>query len=262
MSNNIVASVTRAGRIEPFDLQVARNQIMGHSTVNIYGVNAAIGTSYATVWEIGNTTAYAFPASAASMNLASSVNTGADKTGTTVLIQGLDSTYTAISETLTLNGTTAVATVKSYLRINSISIASVTNSTMPTGTITLKDSTNTTTYAQITAGNGRSQMSLYTVPAGYTFYLERVNVYTDFNGSSSAYVSYRNYTTTSTGVVNITQQAPVTIAYEARRIMPRPFLEKTDIQLQAKASTGTTFVSIAAEGYLIQDNNNVTGVGS
>lgn len=247
------SSVTRQGAYEPFDLQIARNQIDAHSTVNIYGVNAAIGTSYTTVWELGNTTAYAFPASAASMNLASSVNTGADKTGTKVLIQGLDSNYESISETLTLNGTTAVATVNSYLRINSISVSSVTSNTMPTGTITLKDSTNTTTYAQMTAGNGRTQMSLYTVPAGYTFYLERVNVYTDFNGSSAAYVSYRNYTASSTGIVNITQQAPVTISYEARRVMPRPFSEKTDIQLQAKASTGTTFVSIAAEGYLIKN---------
>ena len=256
MSNiGIVRSITQVGTYEPFELQVARGQITGHSTVNIYGVQASVATSYIPVWE--NASAYTYPASAATMHLASSVNTGADKTGTTVLIQGLDSTYTAISETLTLNGTTAVVTTKSYLRINSISIASITSSTMPTGVITLKDLTDTTTYAQIAAGLGRSQMAIYTVPAGYTFYLSRIDAYTSLNGSSSAFVSYRNYSISSTGITTASQQAPFTNTYHAQRVMPRPFTEKTDIQLQAIASTGTAVVSIAAEGFLIA--NAITG---
>jgi hypothetical protein len=243
----VVRSITQVGTYEPFELQVARGQITGHSTVNIYGANAAVADTYIPVWE--NVSAYTFPASAASMNLVSTVNTGNDKTVGSILIQGLDSTYAAISETLALNGTTPVATVKSYLRINSISVATGN----PTGTITLKDSTNTTTYAQITAGFGRSQMAIYTVPAGSTFYLSRIDAYTSLNGSSSAYVTYRNYSVSSSGVVNTTQQAPFTNTYHAQRVMPRPFVEKTDIQLQAKASTGTAFVSIAAEGYLVQN---------
>ena len=245
------SSVTRQGAFEPFDLQVARGQIDAHSTVNIYGVQASVTTTYVPVWE--NASAYTYPASATTMHLASSVNTGADKTGTTVLIQGLDSTYTSISETLTLNGTTAVVTTKSYLRINSISVASVTSSTMPTGVITLKDLTDTTTYAQIAAGLGRSQMSIYTVPAGYTLYLSRIDAYTSANGSSADFISYRNYSITSSGVVNTTQQAPFTNTYHAQRVMPRPFTEKTDIQLQARTSANTYVVSIAAEGYLIKN---------
>ena len=245
------SSVTRQGAFEPFDLQVARGQIDAHSTVNIYGVQASVTTTYVPVWE--NASAYTYPASATTMHLASSVNTGADKTGTTVLIQGLDSTYTSISETLTLNGTTAVVTTNSYLRINSISVASVTSSTMPTGVITLKDLTDTTTYAQIAAGLGRSQMSIYTVPAGYTLYLSRIDAYTSANGSSADFISYRNYSITSSGVVNTTQQAPFTNIYHAQRVMPRPFTEKTDIQLQARTSANTYVVSIAAEGYLIKN---------
>ena len=247
-----LSSVTQRGKFEPFDLQVARGQIYGHSTVNIYGVQGSVTTTYIPVWE--NASAYTFPTSAASMNLVSTVNTGADKTGTTVLIQGLDSTYTAISETLTLNGTTVVPTVKSYLRINSISIASVTSNTMPTGVITLKDLTNTTTYAQIAAGLGRSQMAIYTVPAGYTFYLSRIDAYSSTNGYSADYISYRNYSTTSSGITNATQQAPFTNTYHAQRVMPRAFTEKTDIQLQARTSANTYVVSIAAEGFLIKNS--------
>jgi len=247
-----VSSVTQKGTYEPFELQVARGQIGQHSTVNIYGYGAAITTATIPAWE--NATAYTFPAAATSMNLVSTVNTGGDKTGTTILIQGLDASYTAITETLTLNGTTAVATTKSFLRINNISVASVTGGAAPTGVITLKDPTNTTTYAQIAAGFGRSQMSIYTVPAGNTFYLSRIDAYASANGSSADFITYSNTTYSSTGVVQYTQQAPFIDNYHAQRVMPRPFLEKTDIVLRFKASANTYVVAVAAEGFLIANS--------
>ena len=247
-----ISSISRFGLIEPFDLQVARGQITGHSTVNIYGFGSAITTATIPAWE--NATAYTFPAAATSMNLVSTVNTGGDKTGTTILIQGLDASYTAITETLTLNGTTVVATTKSFLRINNMSVASVTGGAAPTGVITLKDPTNTTTYAQIAASFGRSQMSIYTVPAGNTFYLSRIDAYSAANGSSADYITYSNTTYSSTGVVQYTQQAPFVGNYHAQRVMPRPFLQKTDIVLRFKTSANTYAVAVAAEGYLIKND--------
>jgi hypothetical protein len=143
------------------------------------------------------------------------------------------------------------------LRINSISVASVTAGAAPTGVITLKDLTNTTTYAQIAAGFGRSQMSIYTVPAGNTFYLSRIDAYTSANGSSADFITYSNTTTSSAGVVQYTQQAPFINNYNAQRVMPRAFAEKTDIVLRFKASANTYVVAIALEGYLVA--NNITG---
>jgi hypothetical protein len=247
MASNIgiVRSITQVGTYEPFELQVARGQIAGHSTVNIYGAQGALSTTYLPLWE--NLSAYTYPGSAATMHVASSVNTGSDKTGTTVLVQGLDSSYVAISETVTLNGTTAVTTTKSYLRINSMSVSAG----APTGTITLKDLTDTTTYAQINPTIGRTQMSLYTVPAGFTFYLSRIDAYTSLNGATADYNIYRNVATTSAGVTSVSQQAPFTNTYHAQRVMPRAFSEKTDIQLQCKAATGPSYTSIAAEGFLV-----------
>ena len=250
-----VRSITQVGTYEPFELQLARGQIQGHSTVNIYGYGAAITTATIPAWE--NATAYTFPAAATTMNLVSTVNTGGDKTGTKILIQGLDANYAAISESLTLNGTTNVVTTKSYLRINNISVASVTSGAAPTGVITLKDPTDTTTYAQIAASFGRSQMSIYTVPAGNTFYLSRIDAYASNNGSSADFVTYSNTTYSSTGVVQYTQQAPFTNTYHSQRVMPRPFLEKTDIVLRFKTSANTYVVAVAAEGYLVA--NAITG---
>ena len=249
MSSGVVCqSISRVGVTEPFELQVARGQITGHSTTNIYGTQSGAGNTYLPMWEGG--VAYVYPTVAAQMHLSSSVNAGADLTAT-ILIQGLDASYNQISETLALNGTTPVTTVKSYFRINSMSVATG----VPTGNILLQDLTDTTLYARINTGNGRTQMSLFTVPAGYTFYLSRINAYSSLNSSGSEYAIYRNYSVSSTGVVNVTQQAPFTESYNALRIMPRPFSEKTDIQLQARTSTATTaWIAIAGEGFLIKND--------
>ncbi len=241
------SSVTRSGATEPFDLQVARGQIQGHSTVNIYGFQVSVTTTNIPVWEVAG--AYAYPASATVMHLASSVNTGPDLSGTTIIIRGLDANYDEISETVALTGTTVAVTTKSFLRINSMAVTAG----APTGTITLKNTANSVTYAQINPSIGRAQMAIYTVPAGYTFYLSRIDAYTSANGSSADWIQYRNVSTNAAGVTSLTQQAPFTNTYHAQRVMPRPFAEKTDIQLQAKTSANTYAVSIAAEGYLVKN---------
>ena len=241
-----IESVTKVGAYEPFDLQVARNQIMGHSTVNIYGYQNAVTTAFIPLWEVAS--AYAYPSSAITMNL---VGTAGDTAS--ILIQGLDANYVQISETLVLNGAAAVPTVKQYFRINSMSVT-VGSATNPSGAVTLKDVTNTTTYAQINAGIGKTQAGIYTVPAGFTFYLSRVDGYTSFNGNNVNYITYRNQSISPTGVVSVTQQSPFTQFYHAQRVMPRPFLEKTDIQIQCATSAGTAAVSVAIEGFLIQND--------
>ena len=205
-SGGILPSTTRQNKTEPFDLQVARGQVYGHSVLNIYGYQTAVGTSFVPVWE-GNTS-YTFPSSAIQMHLVSSVNTGADATSL-ITINGLDANYNQISETIKLNGTTAVTTVKSYFRINSMSVASG----APTGNITLKDTSDTTLYAEIAAGNGRTLMGIYTVPAGYTFYLSRIDINTSLNANPAGFATYQNYQTNSAGVSSVTVVAPFTNNY-------------------------------------------------
>ena len=239
-------SITKMGRTEEINLQIARGQIMGHSTVNIYGYQTAVTTSFIPLWE--NATAYTYPGSAITMNLAGSAGDTAS-----ILIQGLDANYLQISETLTLTGATAVPTVNKYFRINSMSVAAG-SSTNPSGAVTLKDVTNTTTYAQINTGVGKTQAGIYTVPAGYTFYLSRIEGYTSYNGNNANYVNYRNYAIGPSGVAVVSQQAPFSQFYHVQRVMPRPFAEKTDLQIQCSANTGTAVISVAWEGYLIQND--------
>jgi hypothetical protein len=266
MSNNIVSSVTRGGAYEPFELQVSRNQILGHSPANIfgYGTTSATAGVFRTVWENMATTDYVFPTSASTMTLVSTVNTDT----ATITITGLDASYNQISENLVLNGTTNVTTVNSYFRINNIAV-SLGSATNPTGVVTL--SVSTTVYAQIntqvvngvTESIGTSQMGVYTVPNGYTFYGYRYGAYSSFNGNTANYTTYRALSNSSSGVQRVIVETPYNTTYEVQRHFPFPYVAGTDLRFQIASSAATAaVVSINIGGVLIQNNNNVTGVGS
>lgn len=231
-------------------MAIARGQVPGMSVVNIYGYQAAVDGTTIPLWE--NATTYTYPAAATTMLLYSS---SASDTNVSILIVGLDASYNLQTETLVLtNGTTGVTTTKSYTRINSIS---VTGNVEPIGTIYLSNAGKTITYAQInlSGGNsaGRSQMSIYTVPNGYTFYLTRVNAYVSPNNNANFYCNYRVWTRNiTTGTTTILQQAPFVNTYATTRVAPRPYPAKTDIQWQASMSAGTSIVSIGVEGILIE----------
>lgn len=242
-------SITRIGRNEPFELQVARGQITGHSLVNIFGyftTPAAAGT-FRTAWELGGTTAYAFPSSAVTMTI-----TGTASDTAQILVSGLDATYNPISETVTLNGSTGVPTVNKYFRINSLQVTAG-SATNPAGIVTCTNGG--VTYAQINAGVGQSQMAVYTVPAGCTFYLTRIDGFTSFNGNTTNYINYRDAITLSSGVSKFVAQSPFNTNYQIKRITPLPFPAGTDIQYQfAPSAAVAAVVSIFVEGYLVQND--------
>ena len=245
----IMPSVTMQGAYEPFDLQVARNQIAGHQTVSIFGYQPSVGTTSIPVWE--NAAAYVYPTSASTMTLVST--SASDNTAASILISGLDANFNPISETLFLNGTTGVTTVNSYLRVNSLVMASAgTSQVTNVGTITLKQSSNT--VAQINAGIGKSQSTVYTVPNGYTFYLDWAEVNTSNSYTGSTIVTYKVQALNNTTGVQVTAlQQPFVSLYSANRIAdPFAYAQKTDIQWQLVASTGTIAAGVIVTGKLIK----------
>lgn len=231
-------------------MAVARGQIPGVAVQNIYGYQPTVSTTTIPIWE--NATAYTYPVSATTMLLYSS---SASDTNVSILISGLNASYSPITETKVLtNGTTGVTTTNQFIRINSISVVGTVN---PVGTIYLSNAGKTTTYAQInlsgTESAGRSQMSIYTVPNGYTFYLTRVSAYSTPTNNADRYFNYRVWTRNITsGIVTVLQQAPFVINYSTTRVAPRPYPQKTDIQWQVGASASSGSVSVAVEGILIE----------
>jgi hypothetical protein len=244
------SSATRQGAYEPFDLQVARGQIDGHTGLNLFGFSTAVGsTALGPVWE-GLTLsggAYAYPSSASTLTLVS--DSASDTSALSVQIQGLDSGYNPITETIAMNGTTNVTTTKSFLRIN---LMTTTNG-LNVGNITAKISS--TTYAKINAGIGQTQMSIYTVPAGYTFYLSYVQADASIGFTSSNYMKYAEYNKDNvTGETNVLNQTTFVQSLNIPYTCPIPHTEKTDIQFQILANTGSPFsCNIYAGGILIKN---------
>jgi len=253
----LASSITRMGTFEPFDLQVARGQVVGHTGLEIFGYSANIAASATgPMWE-GQTQSgglYTYPSSAAPLVLVS--DSASDNTTRSVVIDGLDANFAQQYETITLNGTSNVTTTKSFLRINQMSMLNSTN----TGTITAKISS--TTYAQINPGIGQTQMSIYTVPAGFTFYLSYTQYDAAIGFTSSAYMAGQEYNKFNAGpnggLITVTHQSVFVQKQETPFAAPIPHPEKTDMQFCIIASAGGPLkASMYAGGYLIQNGYQI-----
>lgn len=244
-------SITQSGLFEPFELQVSRDQILGHETIKLFGYTTTLGsTAYGPLWE-GLTSAggsYPYPASAVVMTLTSS---SASDTAVSILVDGCGANFVRQTEVVALNGTTGVVTTKSFLRINRLSTVvgnAVGNVTAINGAVT---------YAKINAGNGDTQMSLYTVPAGYTFYETNFTAGGNTSVTGGAYVRKRTLITDNAagGVITAQAQAVFVQSYVLPITFPVQFTEKTDIQWQFYGSGGGGAVADSyVSGVLIKND--------
>jgi hypothetical protein len=244
----VVRSITQVGTYEPFELQVARGQITGHEVVNVFGFSSGTpNTGFIAAWE--NNTAYVFPTVASTMVVTSS---SASDTAVTVSIDGLDANYNTIIESVVLNGTTAVTTTKAFFRIHSV----ITTTGNAVGTIYVKNAGGTT-YAQVAIGAGRTNMSIYTVPAGYTAYWTQFDSFSSTSVTSGVYATFRALLTNPAGVNNVTLSIPFLNEFSVTRPYPIGYPEKTDVQWQNKSSGAGLSIGTLAIGILVK--NNITG---
>jgi hypothetical protein len=226
-----------------FNLAVAQGRVPGVSGLSISGYRLS-GSGFLPAWEGG---AYVYFTTAQVVRVWSA---SASDTNVSVRIDGLDADYVSQTETVLLtNGATGVLTTKLFLRINSISLTRAPNNV---GLLHAGSSDKSITLAYIgTTSNlsaGRSQMTVYTVPAGYTFYLTQSNWY--INASQPA--SYRSFTQRPDGLINVILNFPILDQYNSLKVVARPYTEKTDIQWQASVPNNTA-VGGQIEGYLISN---------
>jgi hypothetical protein len=218
--------------------------ITGVTGLSISGYNADVGTTFIPLWH--NSTVYTYLNTATQLTVWSS---SASDTDVSVLISGLDANYLPITETVVLtNGVTGVTTTKSFYRVNNMNI---TRTPMNVGLISCGNNGKTTVLCTIEAAAGRSQQSIYTVPAGYTFYLTQANWYTNNTGNNTGL--YRSWTQNAAGVINIVLTFPFPVNYNSLKVVPRPYPEKTDVQWQVSSASGSAKVGGQIEGYLIQN---------
>lgn len=225
--------------------QIEKGNVSGIAPLNIQGFNVAHPSSWRTPWELSNTNDLVYPSTDVAMSFTSSATETL-----TMVVTGLDSNYAVKTATVTFTAsTTGVVTsgTSSFFRINRMQITSGTS----IGNISATN--NGTTYSRIATGYGISQAAAYTVPAGYTFFLNRVNAYTTNNGNQ--YCLYRIWTRKYVSGVSTEQivlTASFTPTYATQRVVPRAYAEKTDIQWQLNQSTAAPG-SVQLEGILVSN---------
>ena len=234
-------SITQNGKYEPFNLQVARGQITNHQSVIVFGYNADVDTAVETVWPYGGI--LPFPAAALQMKVSSdNANDTANGTGArTVYVQGLDADHNVISETVTMNGQTAVLTTQSFLHINQCYVATAGSLNSAAGSIYFGTGVVTagvpaTVYDLIQYDYNARITGSYTIPAGYTGYVEQ-GLFSSGQASGSGPVTGRLMTR---GTDDIRRTAAITTvnnnaadySFEYPAVIP----EKTTVEAQAVGS--------------------------
>jgi len=252
-------SQTYFGKDEPFNLQVARGQVPHHKTLFKFGNNADINGSLETIWSYGGL--YVYPTSAIQMSVSSSsANDTAAGTGArTIVVSGLNAQYAEISETVTLNGQTAVLTTNTFIRVFRAFVVTAGSGGTAAGTIYIGTGTVTagvpaTVYAEIVLGENQTLMAIWTVPAGYTLYLNQ-GIFSAASNNAAQYVlskfMVRPFGSVFRNAADITANSNV-ISYDFK--VPLAISEKSDIEARAIALAGTNFyVTASFEGIYIKN---------
>jgi hypothetical protein len=248
----------------PYQYDIAEGNVPGHSGWSKMGFNSDIQTAEEVVAPQGG--AYVFPDAPQHMHVVSSsveddpavAGTGAAGTGAyTVTLYYLDSMWLEKSETITLNGQTAVETVSQDIyRVQNMRVNTTGTGLKPAGGISVKNHGETITYGFIAAGNTRQRQFVWTVPFGKTLYITQANVYcvhTAANkvGTITLRASFDDKTglRLASGMMMayaeaILADAPISVTYT----MPKKFSEKVDIMVVGK-STGTASIALTMAGW-------------
>ena len=260
MATSVVSSITRMGKNEPFEMQVARGQITMHTPFCQFGINATVGTSNETIW-IGSSV-YTFPAAAAATTISSSnaADAAAGAGARTVRVEGLNANYEAVVETATLNGQTAVALTNQYLRVNRITVLTAGTNNTSSGNIYVgTGAVNTGVPAAIINQTGilsnESESAFYTVPAGFTAYITRWTM-SSGSGTANSHTRFTLRVRPFGGVfgTKALYNLPGSGIYECSAAFPLPIPEKADLDVLAATSADSATASTQLQIVLIQNN--------
>jgi len=244
---------------EHTDLAIARGFTKGHRALYKFGYNPDVNGEEETVWAQGGD--FPYPTSAVTMFVSStSANDANGGTGAnSILIQGLDENYDEIEETVFLNGQTQVATQLAYLRVYRAFVTLAGTGGTSGGTIYVGSSgatggvPNTTVYSNLSFGN-QTQIAAYTVPAGYTLYLDDINFTAALSqANKTATCSFVSRTFGSnvfrTRLINVLQSNQLIAKFE----YPQPFTEKTDLECRVITNTTNNAIGASFQGVLIKN---------
>lgn len=244
-------SITESGINEEFFLQLVRGQIRAHSHVHKFGRNPDIDTAsgYEAIWNGGGDYT-GFDATAAEVVEVFSSDAADDAAGTgarTIELFGLDANFAEVSETVSLDGTTAVDTTNSYIRLHRGIVRTAGTGGVNAGTITARQKVTTANiFMVIPIGYNQTMIAAYTVPADKSAFLYCWSA--GLAGNVNADCSVRLKMRPENEVFQVKEELAVQGAGSSYII--RDFLfpkgiisEKTDIVIEANTDVNNTAVA-------------------
>lgn len=239
-----IRSISQVGTSEPFELQVARGQIPGHSFVHRQArVPAMSVNTTGTVWDI-NDTVYPWSAwdTAGTVTVSRADAADANKN---VIISGLDADYKPVTTTITLSAATGNTSTTVFKRVLNVRMNGGTENV---GQINVLKGA--TTVGRILAGVGQSLIGIYTVPAGYTAYLTQ-GVMTIQNGADATGSFYYRVPGDRFLIGHTFEVA--SSEYQYAFTCPFAIPEKTDIDVRASVRSNNALVTAAYDMILIKN---------
>jgi hypothetical protein len=234
-----------------FFFEVVQGNIDGFSYIHKFGNNSDIDTAsgYEAIWNGGS--AYTgFDATAAEIVELFSDDANDTSAGTgarTVQLDGLDANYVEQSETIILNGTTAVSSSLSYLRCDRMQVLTAGTGGENIGELTLRQSVTTANiFCVMPATSNQTMIACYTVPAGKDAYITSwfCTLINSKTAASIVRIQSRGLGSTFQRKEVISVLGTGTSAIErGYNFAKGPFPEKTDIYISANSDTNNTGVS-------------------
>jgi len=242
----------------PFYTRVAQGEVQGYSAMTIFGYNADIDTSEETVWADGGVIPLRTTGIQMTVSSSSTSDTSAGTGARTVLVTGLDANYAVLTETVTLNGQTAVTMTNSFMRVNGITVLTagsggVNAGNIYVGTGSVTSGVPATIYEIAPTGANKTESAQYTVPAGYTAYIYDGGV-TCGQASGSTSITARLVTTTEAGLrYNVAVTTLNNGISNYQFTLPLEVPEKTNVQATALGSAANNQVSAYFNIMLVQN---------
>ena len=227
---------------ESLELNIARGLVKGTSFVHKFGAVPTMSTNTTgTVWDVNDTL---YPWSTWNGSSVLTIAANSTENGKSVTIYGLDASYNAIDETVTISGG-AATTTQSFLRVFR-AFCSAPN----TNNIDIKISS--TTVARITAGLAQTLMAVYTVPANYTGYLIQGTMSAQAGADATGNMFVRYFGQTSFRVGHSFEVSGAGGQYTYKFGVPLAVPEKSDIDIRITTRSNNGRYTAAFDMILIK----------
>ena len=232
------------GYIHEQNFQIARGNIRGASSIHKFGAVPAMSiNTTGTCWDI-NDTLYPWSAfSSASVLTAQAVNVSDN--GKILTIEGLDSNYLPISDTITLSSSGTAATTKQFLRVYRGYISTGTNNV---GVIDVRIGATTVLYINI--GLAQTLMMIYTVPAGKQLLLTKGACTSQASADASGFFYIRFFGQTAFRIQH-TFEVSGADGYEYKFEVPFAVPEKSDLDVRVTTRSNNGRYTAAFDGVLV-----------